>query len=75
MNNGNINLHNYYIKLVNLQNYTLIDVSHFKVKLCKFYTFFYYTYIECSKSCKILLSSNASSILDAYQNPNHEINF
>ena len=39
MNSTNINLHDYYIKPINLQNYTLTDISHFKVKLCKFYTF------------------------------------
>ena len=40
MNNVNINLHDYYNKLINLYNYTLIDMSHFKTKLCKFYHFF-----------------------------------
>ena len=43
MNNVNINLHDYYNKFINLYNYTLIDVSHFETKLCKFYTFFYYS--------------------------------
>ena len=29
MNNVSVNLHGYYSKLVNLYNYTWIDVSHF----------------------------------------------
>ena len=43
MNNVNINLHDYYNKLINLYNYTLINVSYFETKFCKFYTFFYYS--------------------------------
>ena len=44
MNSVSINLNDYYSKLVNLHNYTQIDVSYFKAKLCKFYTFLYYTW-------------------------------
>ena len=43
MNSVNVNLHDYCNKLVNLHNYILIDVVHFKEKLCKFYIYFYYT--------------------------------
>ena len=42
MNSVSINLHDYCNKLVNLHNYTQTDVSHFKVKLYNFYTFFFY---------------------------------
>ena len=42
MNSISVNLHGYCSKLVNLHNYTLIDVGHFYEKLCKIYTFFYY---------------------------------
>ena len=43
-----VNLHGYYSKLVNLHNYVLTDVSHFQAKLCKFYTFLYYTPTDLS---------------------------
>ena len=43
MNSVSINLSNYYSKLVNLHNYTQTNVGYFKTKLCKFFTFFYYT--------------------------------
>ena len=33
---NSINLHGYCNKLVNLHNYTQIDVGHFKAKQCKF---------------------------------------
>ena len=52
-----------YIKFVNLHNYILTNVSHFLIKLCKFYTFFCYalTYVSVlratasigAKPCKI----------------------
>ena len=42
MNSFSVNLHSYYNKLINLHNYTLTDISHFYMKLCKFCTFFYY---------------------------------
>ena len=37
-----------YIKFLNLHNYILTNVSHFLIKLCKFYTFLYYalTYVS-----------------------------
>ena len=39
MKSVSINLHGYYSKLVNLQNYTQTDVGHFQTKLYKFYIF------------------------------------
>ena len=42
MNSISVNLHDYNRKFVNLHNYTWTNVGHFKIKLCKFYTFFYY---------------------------------
>ena len=41
-----VNLHDYCRKLVNLQNYTLTNMDHFYLKLRKFYTFFYYTFVD-----------------------------
>ena len=43
MNSINVDLHGYCSKLVNLYNHTHTDVDHFQAKLCKFYTFFYFT--------------------------------
>ena len=48
MNSVSINLHDYYSKLVNLHNHVLINVSHFQIKLGKFYTLFHYTPIGVS---------------------------
>ena len=48
MNSININLHDYCNKFVNLHSITLIDVGHFQAKMCKIYTFFYYTLTDMS---------------------------
>ena len=45
MNRASVNLYDYSSKLVNLHDYTQIDVGHFLTKLCKFYIFFYHTRI------------------------------
>ena len=37
-----------YGKPINLHGYIWINVAHFCAKLCKFYTFFYYTVIDVS---------------------------
>ena len=37
-----------YSKPINLHGYVWINVAHFCAKLCKFYTFFYYTVIDVS---------------------------
>ena len=37
-----------YSKPINLHGYIWINVGHFCAKLCKFYTFFYYTVIDVS---------------------------
>ena len=41
-----VNLHDYCRKFVNLQNYILTNMDHFYLKLHKFYTFFYYTFVD-----------------------------
>ena len=41
-----LNLHDYCRKFVNLQNYILTNMDHFYLKLHKFYTFFYYTFVD-----------------------------
>ena len=46
MNSVNINLQGHCNKLVNLHNYIHTNVDHFQTKLCKFYTFFYYTWTD-----------------------------
>ena len=62
MNSISVNLHNYCSKLVNLHNLTQINVL-FQVKLCKFYSFFYYKWTDV----------NTLSILDFFVDKVHVV--
>ena len=65
MNNINANLHNYYIKLVNLYNYTCTNIGHFYLKFSKFYTFFYYTSTDVN-ALKVFVGSRFGAQAQCY---------